>query len=66
MAKPKRKKSVEETIRFDPRLSQDKKTFVLVTECSTPSTWFEYLNFVKGWALQELDVLDLPEDVARH
>lgn len=59
-------KSSEETVTFDPRLSQDKKTFVLVVESSTPMTWFEAVQATRVWAIDEKDRLGLESCLTAH
>lgn len=48
--KIKKQKATEEAVSFDPRLSQDKKTFVLVIESTTPMSWFDAImaTFIYG------------------
>jgi hypothetical protein len=61
-----KRKSTEETVTFDPRLSQDKKTFVLVIESSTPMTWFESVQAALVYAKDELDRLGLEASATAH
>jgi hypothetical protein len=64
--KIKKRKGTEETITFDPRLSSDKKTFVLVAESSCPTGWVDYLHLVMGWAHQEISDLKLDDNQVTH
>lgn len=43
------------TVTFDPRLSSDRKTFVLRVETSGPMYYQEHLLCILAWAQQELD-----------
>ena len=51
--KIKAQKATEEAVSFDPRLSQDKKTFVLVVESTCPMTWFEAIQACLIYAKDE-------------
>ncbi len=55
--KIKKKSATEETVSFDPRLSQDKKTFVLVVESTCPMSWFDTVQATLIWAKEEHDRL---------
>ena len=62
----KRKKNSKEVISFEPRLSTDKRTFVVRVENGTPDHWANYLYYVYEWAKQEIEDLQPDPDGPRH
>ncbi len=53
--KIKRKKQSKDWVSFDPRVSADRKTFVLRVESSSKANWYEYMNAIYSYALEEMN-----------
>lgn len=53
--KIKRKRESKEWVSFDPRISNDRKTFVLRVESSTRANWFEFMNAIYSYATEEMN-----------
>jgi hypothetical protein len=51
---------------FDPRLSQDKKTFVLVIECTKKMSWYEAIMACVIYAKDEKDALLKETSLTEH
>lgn len=64
--KVKKHKATEEEVSFDPRLSQDKKTFVLVIESSVPMKWWDAVQACYVWAKDEMDQLKVEHNQTEH
>lgn len=50
----KRRKNSKDYVSFDPRISLDKKTFVLRVESSVRANWYEFLNAIQCYATEEM------------
>lgn len=61
-----KKKSTQETVTFDPRLSQDKKTFVLVIESTSAMHWHDALYACLVYAKDELNELNIEASATPH
>jgi hypothetical protein len=64
--KIKKVKGAEEAVSFDPRLSQDKKTFVLVVESTSALKWWDAVQAAYVWAKDELDRVGAEHSTAEH
>lgn len=62
----KRSKDPEDLVSFDPRMSNGKKTFVVVGETSSPTTYFEWLNLLIGWAYSEMEQAKMQPGDSQH
>lgn len=63
----KSQKATEEQVSFDPRLSQDKKTFVLVIESTTPMSWFDAVMAAFIWGKDSKDeLIDQATNTTEH
>lgn len=60
--KIKKIKSTEEMVTHEPRLSDDKKTLVLVQETTTPATYADHLYLALAWINMELEEIDGQDD----
>jgi hypothetical protein len=56
----------EEQVSFDPKLSQDKKTFVLVIESTCKMSWYEAIQACAIYAKDELDLLEREVSLSQH
>ncbi len=59
--KIKKKRATEEAVSFDPRLSQDKKTFVLVVESTCSMSWYDAIQATLIYAKDEFESLNSGE-----
>lgn len=55
-------KSTEEMVTHEPRLSDDKKTLVLVQETTVPTTYLDHLYLALAWINMELEELEEEEN----
>lgn len=55
-----------EQVSFDPRISQDKKTFVLVIESTCKMSWYEAIQACAVYARDELEVLEREVSLEQH
>jgi hypothetical protein len=62
----KKKKGSRDWVSFDPRLSNDRKTLVVNVESSTKFNWYEYMNALASYALEELDRLNSVTSDVQH
>lgn len=61
-----KKTKAEEEVIFDPRLSQDKKTFVLVIESTCRMSWYEAVQAARVYAVDELERLGRETNTNEH
>lgn len=61
-----KKKSTEESVSFDPRLSQDKKTFVLVIESTCSMLWLDAVEACLVWSSEELKKYEHEQSATQH
>jgi hypothetical protein len=64
--KIKRKKKTQDWVSFDPRISNDKKTFVLRIESSSKRNWYEFLNAINSYAIDEMAIITECESEIAH
>lgn len=64
--KIKRRKQSKDYVTFDPRISIDRKTFVLRVESSCKATWYEYLVAIQSYADEEIDRIGKVESDTDH
>lgn len=62
--KIKRRKKSDDWVSFDPRISNDRKTFVLRVESSTKANWFEYMNAIHSYATDEMNrIMEIDSEI---
>lgn len=55
--KIKRKRKSQDWLSFDPRISNDKRTFVLRVESSCKTNWMEFMMAIQSYSAEELNKL---------
>lgn len=56
-----KKKRSKDYVTFEGQLSNDKRTFVLRVESTSPENWYTYLMAVRQYAADELERYETPD-----
>lgn len=62
----KRKKRSKDYVTFDPRISNDRKTFVLRVESGTSENWYTYLAAIYSYVTEEMERIGLVDNLNGH
>lgn len=64
--KVKKKKKSQDYVTFEPQLSNDKQTFVLRVESTSPENWYTFLMAIRQYADDELGRFETPDEGPNH
>lgn len=61
-----KKRKSEDYVTFEGQLSNDKRTFIMRVESTSPESWYTYLMALRQYAADELKRYETPDDGPNH